>query len=125
MRNQNGMTFPLTIMVCMFLMLVLFHIIHSYRLESKFLVEREQFEQLQSLIQMGSIDVVNELATSPNHLLQGRYRYPNGYVNYVTSAISLEVIQVSLTAITNSARKKTVLFQYDIPKKALVKWAEG
>lgn len=126
MNNEKGVILPLTLVLSFFFLLLFSHQLILYVNEKKFLVEIEGVNNLESIMQMGVKDILNELSSFEElkNSVNGTYIYPNGSAHYSLNPEPDNKIRVELKVQDDQGRMDLARFFYSIELKKVLNWVE-
>ncbi|WP_180994122.1 competence type IV pilus minor pilin ComGG [Bacillus sp. Marseille-P3661] len=124
--NQNGMIYPLAIVFSIIIPFFVLSTIDQYKAELLFLEEQEELLQLQSITQLGLIDIVSILDNTPiTTTITGNFIYPNGNIMYSLEMYDIDSVIIQAKAITLKKRQNNIITIIRITDKHIEKWVEG
>ncbi|MDE5412284.1 competence type IV pilus minor pilin ComGG [Alkalihalobacterium chitinilyticum] len=122
-NGQKGFILPITLIFCLLLSLALMHVLDMYLTEKKFYAEQEEIFLLESLLQMATVDLVDDLTT--NRLSStGAFNYEKGTAVYWILEDTHDTVNIQLKVRTDKERQRVVRFLLDKDKMRVKEWIE-
>jgi len=124
MKRDSGFVLPLTLALMLIVStLVLYHT-ERYVSEKRFFFEQSEILKIDTLLQMGMVDLLRDLQEETLRNNQ-RYVYENGIVLVRIRFESEERMELTVLAKTFQDRQRYVYLNYDKKSKAVTDWVEG
>ncbi|WP_209123049.1 competence type IV pilus minor pilin ComGG [Alkalihalobacillus sp. BA299] len=123
MCNQKGFILPLTLTLCLFLSLALFHLLEVYIVEKRFYSEQEEILIIESLLQMATIDLLHSVEII-DYQSSGEFHYEKGVATYWILEDSHDTLNIQLKVTTNSKRQRVVRLILDKVRMRVKEWIE-
>lgn len=122
--NQSGFIYPMTIMLCLFVSwLTIFHIT-QYISEDKLLREQERFMQLESLLQVGIVEL-QKMSPIPAVNENIVFSYDSGKVTLTVNESNSQMGTISLIAILTTGHQRRTWFKINWETAEITQYGEG
>jgi competence protein ComGG len=125
-RNQNGVIFPITVIVSFFFLLALAHVLELYQMEMGSIEYEQQSYEVDSIMQMAIVDVKKQIASFSN--LQGNegvFIYPIGKANYKWEKIDEMKVKAMVSAYSDGEIRYSATFVVLFPSLDIIQWTEN
>jgi hypothetical protein len=126
MKTNEGFVTPLTVVSSFLILFFLLHQIQLLNTDRIALMEEQQIVLSESLVQMGTVDLMEVLKSSPvTEPQSGTFSYDDGTVSYTITVQEGNTLSITLMSETTEKRRSQVIMYYNQDTKTVTKWVEA